>query len=103
MREYALKLAPIHHSEKPRRYRDDRVLFVATGSEGIGRRIVDDIDTRLRKAGSDRKIFDDAMQFAKFLLVGRLCTSRADGDLIGKPIRPDIHDQSKPDGDIENE
>ena len=46
-------------SSRPGRRRDDRVLRVATGREGVRRRVVDDVDLRHRQAVGDREVLDD--------------------------------------------
>ena len=82
VRQNSLKLAPVHRTEKASRHRDRGMLFVATGREGIGCRVFDDIDPRLREPSSNRKIFDNAMQFEIFSFVGRFRTSGSYRNLV---------------------
>ena len=49
--EHALELDPVHLLEQPGGDRDRGVLGVAAGGERVRRRVVDDVDARLRQAG----------------------------------------------------
>ena len=78
------------------------MVFVAAGRECVRCWIIDDVDLRLRKPSGDREIFDDAMQLFLLCGIGRHRADRAYRDRSREPVRPDIRQQRKTDGEVEN-
>ena len=58
----ALEFRVVHDLEEAGGRRDDRVLRVAPGREGVRCRILDDVDLRHRGAGRDGEVLDDAVE-----------------------------------------
>src|SRR3989344_5427791 len=102
MRQDSLKLAPIHRPEESCRNGYDRMLFIATCSEGVRCRVADDVDARLRETRSYCKIFNHSMKLAILVFVCQMSARGSDRHFVRKPIRPDVHNERKGDRTIED-
>ena len=77
--DHALQLVAVEHLHHPARDGDRGVLRVAPGGEGVGRRLLDDVDRRhVGQAGGDRHLLDDVEEL-RLVLVGHL-VGAADGE-----------------------
>ena len=67
----ALELDPVELLQQAGRHGDRGVLGVAPGGEGVRRRVVDDVDPRLRQPAGDAQALDEVVQAAVLLRIGR--------------------------------
>ena len=70
--DHAFELDPVHLLEQARGHRDRRVLGVAPGGEGVRRRVVDDVDARLREPAGDAQALDEVVEARVLLGLGGL-------------------------------
>jgi hypothetical protein len=99
--DHALQLPLVHQVQQARADTDVRLVGAPAGGEGVGRRIVDDVDRRrLGEAGGDRDRFDHVEEPRVLLPVGRVGTGCAGHDAACRePAEDPVDDSDHPDDD----
>ena len=95
MRKHTLQLDPVQLLQQPGGDSDGRMLRVAPGCEGVGRRVVDDVDVRLGQTTGDAQAFHKVVEPLKLHGVGRIRTADLQSDGIGLPVREESHPAGK--------
>src|SRR5687767_10426534 len=78
------------------------MLRIAPCGKGIRRGFFHYIHAWLRETGCDSKIFYDAMQLTILVGVSLFSPCRGECDLVGEPVRNDVHYERERDCDIDN-
>ena len=86
MSDHALQLGAVELGEQPTGHGHRGVLGVATGGEGIGGAVLDDVDLRLGDASADDELLDDMMQLRLLLLRDLVCLGHAEHDLVAGEV-----------------
>src|SRR5690606_9178201 len=105
VRHDTLELGIRHHLEQARCRRDDSVLRVAAGREGVGRGVVDDVDLRHRETLRDREVLDDAVQAGVVTLLDRARAAQCDrlaprSEVLNHHIDEGTDDRAGEDGPV---
>ena len=90
----ALELVAAHHLQQPGRHRHRSVLGVPTRGEGVGGRVVDDVDGRHGDAGGDRHLLDHVPEDRRLLAGDTLGPAGGEDDVRAAVVT----DQAPDDG-----
>ena len=74
-------------------HRDDGVLRIAARREGVRRRLVDNVDARLRHIRDLRDVTDDAVQLRRLLWRDRLRARERQRDAVAEPPGAEVHEE----------
>ena len=85
--DHALQLLPVELLQQPGRDGDGRVLRVAPRREGIGRRVVDDIDARHRDVRRDGHLLHHVEELWRLLRGDFPCVRDAQNERIATEVR----------------
>jgi len=77
-----LEFQPVELLQDPGRHANDGVLWVAAGSEGVRRRILDNVTARRWDPGGDGQPLDDVIKIREFLLRHRPGPADGQDDLF---------------------
>ena len=72
---------------------------ISPGGEGVGRVVLDDIDRRYGNVGPGGEVADDAIELRRFRFRHRPRPVAREHDLVGEPVRADVHDEGEDEGD----
>ena len=91
----ALQLAVVEQVHDARRRGDDGVLRVAARREGVRRRVVDEVDLRLRQRRQRQHFIDDAVQARRLLRRDFVRAGHAQRQLVADPVGEEVHDRRR--------
>ena len=103
VRQHPLELVAVHDREQPGRDRDRRVLGVAAGREGVGCRVVDQVDLRLREPDAEAELLDQVVEARVLVRPGRPGPGHGDGHPIRVEVAGPDHGQREDDGDRQHD
>ncbi len=92
MGDHSFKLRPVQLLKQTCGDNNHRILGVPARGKGIGRRVIDDVTTRLGQSRSNRQSLDNIIQIGVIFLFDRSGPADGQDDFIARVITAECHD-----------